>query len=112
MKKQVGKSDVFTKDSLKIIQDKMREYCINSFNRIYHLNYTLKLKEEGRVVLSFRVLKSGQFNNMRILLSSYKERLDKAALNALYDTKEFESFNESINKEFLDFELALEFKLN
>ena len=49
---------------------------------------------------------------MRILLSSYKERLDKAALNALYDTKEFESFNESINKEFLDFELALEFKLN
>ena len=71
-----------------------------------------KLKEEGRVVLSFRVLKSGQFNNMRILLSSYKERLDEAALNALYDTKEFESFYESINKEFLDFELALEFKLN
>jgi len=28
----------------------MREYCINSFNRIYHLNYTLKEKEEGRNV--------------------------------------------------------------
>lgn len=26
----------------------MREYCINSFNRIYNLNYTLKTKEEGR----------------------------------------------------------------
>ena len=37
MERQVGKSDVFTKESLKIIQDKMREYCINSFNRIYHL---------------------------------------------------------------------------
>ena len=50
MEKQVGKSDVFTKVSLKNIQDKMREYCINSFNRIYHLNYTLKEKEEGRNV--------------------------------------------------------------
>ena len=48
MEKQVGKSDVFTKVSLKNIQDKMREYCIDSFNRVYHLNYTLKEKEEGR----------------------------------------------------------------
>jgi periplasmic protein TonB len=71
-----------------------------------------KLKEEGRVILSFRVLKSGQFTNIKILVSSNKERLDKAALNALYDTKEYESFDKSINKEFLDFELPLEFKLN
>ena len=49
---------------------------------------------------------------MRILLSSNKERLDKAALNALYDTKEFEVFDKAINKEFLDFNLPLEFKLN
>ena len=26
----------------------MREYCINTFNRIYHLDYTLKAKEFGR----------------------------------------------------------------
>lgn len=71
-----------------------------------------KLKEEGRVLLSFRVLKSGQFTNIKILASSAKERLDKAALNALYDTKEYEAFDNSINKEFLDFELPLEFKLN
>ena len=32
MSKQVGKSDVFTVDSLKVIQDKMREYCIDKFN--------------------------------------------------------------------------------
>ena len=50
MEKQVGKSDVFNKISLTDIQDKMREYCINSFNRIYHLNYTLKAKEDGRNV--------------------------------------------------------------
>ena len=48
MQKQVGKSDVFTKESLKDIQDKMRDYCITSFNRVYGLNYTLKNKEEGR----------------------------------------------------------------
>ena len=48
MEKQVGKSDVFTKISLVNIQDKMREYCISSFNRIYNLNYSLKDKEEGR----------------------------------------------------------------
>jgi periplasmic protein TonB len=71
-----------------------------------------KLKEEGRVLLSFRVLKSGQFTNIRILVSSGKERLDKAALNALYETKEYEPFHDSINKEYLDFELPLEFKLN
>jgi predicted nucleic acid-binding Zn-ribbon protein len=48
MERQVGKSDVFTKESLHKIQDTMREYCINSFNKIYELNYTLKEKEEGR----------------------------------------------------------------
>ena len=71
-----------------------------------------KLKEEGKVILSFRVLKSGQFTNIKILVSSNKERLDKAALNALYDTKEYEAFDKSINKEFLEFDLPLEFKLN
>ena len=50
MERQIGKSDVFTKTSLVNIQNKMREYCINSFNRIYNLDYTLKEKEEGRNV--------------------------------------------------------------
>lgn len=42
MEKQVGKSDVFNKISLKEIQDRMRVYCINSFNRIYNLTTLLK----------------------------------------------------------------------
>ncbi len=33
LSRQVGKSDVFTKDSLTMIQDTMREYCIDSFNK-------------------------------------------------------------------------------
>ena len=48
MKKQVGKSDVFTKESLRILQDKMRTTCIQSFNKEYNLNYTLKAKKKGR----------------------------------------------------------------
>ena len=71
-----------------------------------------KLHEQGSVIISFRVLKSGKFINIRISTSSNKERLDKAALNALFDTEEFEAFNKEINKEFLDFNLPLEFKLN
>ena len=71
-----------------------------------------KLHEQGSVIVSFRVLKSGEFINIRLISSSNKERLDKAALNALYDTKEFEVFDKEINKEFLDFNLPLEFKLN
>jgi protein TonB len=71
-----------------------------------------KLREQGNVIISFRVLKSGEFTNIRVTTSSSKERLDKAALNALYDTKEFEVFDKEINKEFLDFNLPLEFKLN
>jgi periplasmic protein TonB len=71
-----------------------------------------KLREQGNVIISFRVLKSGEFTNIRVTISSSKERLDKAALNALYNTKEFEVFDKEINKEFLDFNLPLEFKLN
>ena len=48
MSKQVGKSDVFTKESLTKIQDKMRVLCIESFNKEYHTNYKLKQKLKGR----------------------------------------------------------------
>ena len=48
MSVQVGKASVFTKDSLLKIQDTMRELCIKEFNETYNLDYTLKLKQEGR----------------------------------------------------------------
>ena len=71
-----------------------------------------RLKEEGSVIISFRVLKTGLFTNIKVISSSNQQRLDKAALNALYDTKEYKAFNkELVNKDFLDFELPLEFKL-
>ena len=48
MEKQVGKSTIFTKDSLRMIQDSMRLNCINTFNKIYNTNKKLEDKEEGR----------------------------------------------------------------
>ena len=48
MKKQVGKSQVFTKESLKIIQDKMRIACIKSYNKFYETESRLKQKKKGR----------------------------------------------------------------
>lgn len=48
MEKQVGKSDVFTKESLIRLQDKMRTLCIEEFNQIYSLDSTLKKKQKGR----------------------------------------------------------------
>lgn len=48
MEKQVGKSDVFTKESLIRLQDKMRTLCIEEFNQVYSLDSTLKQKHKGK----------------------------------------------------------------
>ncbi len=46
MKKKVGKSQLFTKESLTKIQDKMRNACIISFNKFYDIDYKLKEKQK------------------------------------------------------------------
>lgn len=74
MEKQVGKSDVFTKVSLKNIQDKMRVYCINSFNRIYNVNYTLKEKEEGRNI-DINVANMNEYKKFKREQEKYKKQL-------------------------------------
>ena len=48
MKKQVGKSKLFTKTTLTEIQDKMRNACIKSYNKFYEVNTRLKEKQKGR----------------------------------------------------------------
>lgn len=64
------------------------------------------------MIVRFRVLKNGKFDNIHILVSSNNKRLDNAALNALYDTKEYEPFNEKIKKDFIEYNLPLEFILD
>lgn len=48
MKKQVAKSQIFTKSSLKVIQDEMRKCCIKSYNKFYDKTSELKKKQKGR----------------------------------------------------------------
>ncbi len=48
LSRQVGKTSIFTKESLVVIQDKMRERCIEKFNQVYQLDNTLKEKQKGK----------------------------------------------------------------
>ena len=48
MKKQVAKSQIFTRTSLKQLQDYMRKHCIEVFNLVYKEEHTLKEKKQGR----------------------------------------------------------------
>ena len=48
MKKQVGKSKLFTKTLLTEIQDEMRNACIKSYNKFYEVDTRLKEKQKGR----------------------------------------------------------------
>ena len=57
-----------------------------------------KLKEQGKVIVSFRVMKNGLFENIKLSGSSNIKRLDEAALNALYETKKFKPIENEINK--------------
>ena len=70
MSKQVGKSTIFTKESLREIQDTMRIYCINSFNKVYNSNKSLKAKLKGRN-------KDIQTKNMEKEYVYLKERADR-----------------------------------
>lgn len=68
-----------------------------------------KLKEEGKVIISFRVQKNGLFENIKLKSSCNIKRLDEAALRALYETKAYKAFDKDINKEYMDFDVPLEF---
>ena len=48
LSRQVGKSSIFTKESLVVIQDKMRERCIDEFNIVYGMDSKLKEKQKGK----------------------------------------------------------------
>ena len=78
MSKQVGKGDVFTKDSLHTIQDKMRTLCIASFNKEYGLNNILKKKEKGRNK-DINVKNMTNYQAMKEELNKNKEALEIAS---------------------------------
>ena len=82
MEKQVGKSDVFTKESLIRLQDKMRTLCIEEFNQVYSLDSTLKQKQKGRNK-DINIKDMGNYIEMQEELSKNKERLEIANKKSL-----------------------------
>lgn len=77
MELQVGKSDVFTKDSLKVLQDKMRTLCIEEFNKEYGLDNILKKKRKGRNN-DFLVSEMDNYMEIQEAIERHQMNLEKA----------------------------------
>lgn len=68
MKKQVGKSQLFTKTLLSEIQDKMRNACIKSYNKFYDVDSRLKAKQKGRNQ-DININEMGNYRKMKKMLT-------------------------------------------
>ena len=77
MKKQVGKSQVFTKTSLTQIQDKMRNACIKSYNKFYGVDSKLKTKQKGRNQ-DINVNEMDNYREIKKKIEQEKQKLGKA----------------------------------
>ena len=77
MKKQVGKTKLFTKVSLTEIQDKMRNACIKSYNKFYEVNTKLKEKQKGRNQ-DINVNEMGNYREIKRQLKQKEQKLEKA----------------------------------
>ena len=82
MEKQVGKSDVFTKESLTKLQDKMRILCIESFNKEYNLDDSLKPKMKGRNI-DINIKNMDNYSLMKEQLNRNQDELEKASKKSL-----------------------------
>ena len=94
LSRQVGKTSIFTKESLVIIQDKMRERCINEFNVAYGMDSKLKEKQKGknRDITSYeRKLFNERVKGLKQEISNHENEVSN-----LKDNKE--SINKQISK--------------
>lgn len=94
LSRQVGKTSIFTKESLVVIQDKMRERCIDEFNIAYGMDSKLKEKQKGknRDITSYeRKLFNERVKGLKQEISNLENEV-----STLEDNKE--SINKQINK--------------
>lgn len=91
LSRQVGKTSIFTKESLVVIQDKMRERCIDEFNIAYGMNSKLKEKQKGknRDITSYE----------RKLFNERVKGLKQEISNLQNEVSDLEDNKESINKQ-------------
>ena len=93
MKKQVGKSQLFTKALLSEIQDKMRNACIKSYNKFYDVDSRLKTKQKGRNQ-DINVNEMDNYRQMKKKLEKQKQKLE----NANKQTKKLDNTSKYISK--------------
>ena len=94
MERQVGKTSIFTKESLVVIQDKMRSKCIEEFNLTYSKDNKLKKKEKG---------KNRDYSAYERLKFNEKAEKLKQELNELReDVSELKDNKKKINEEIND----------
>ena len=93
MKKQVGKSKLFTKITLTEIQDKMRSACIKSYNKFYEVNTRLKEKQKGRNQ-DINVKDMGDYREIKKQLKQKEQKLEKANTQ----TKRLDNSSKDIDK--------------
>ena len=94
MERQVGKTSIFTKESLVVIQDKMRSKCIEEFNLAYSKDNKLKKKEKG---------KNRDYSAYERLKFNEKAEKLKQELNELReDVSELKDNKQKINDEIND----------
>ena len=91
LSRQVGKTSIFTKESLVVIQDKMRERCIDEFNIAYGMDSKLKEKQKGknRDITSYE----------RKLFNERVKGLKQEISNLENEVSNLENNKESINKQ-------------
>lgn len=92
MKKQVGKSQVFTKNTLTEIQDKMRNACIKSYNKFYEVDTRLKEKQKGRN----QDINVKDMKDCRKIKKQVKQKEQKLA-KANNQTKQLDNTSKDIN---------------
>ena len=93
LKKQVGKSKIFTKTSLTEIQDKMRNACIKSYNKFYEVNTRLKEKQKGRNQ-DINVRDMSNYREIKKQLAKKEQKLEKANTQ----TKALDNTSKDIDK--------------
>ena len=96
MKKQVGKSKIFTKTILTEIQDKMRIACIKSFNKFYDMNFKLKEKQNGRNQ-DINVKDMGDYRKIKKQLEQKEQKLAKANKQTKMLDNESSNINEILD---------------
>ena len=100
LSRQVGKTSIFTKESLVIIQDKMRERCIDEFNIAYGMDSKLKEKQKGknRDITSYeRKLFNERVKGLKQEISNLQNEVSNLEDNKEYINKQITNLNKDKN---------------